>query len=196
MTVSPTPISKDAAAEALAEIDGATTHIRELKGYETGAPYLILWGIVWVVGGSLNYLFPKSAAAIWNVATAIGFVATLWMILSSKMPHTDATTAKRRRAIALKVIGTVATMLAFAWITMWLIEPQARQYSLTFFGLLTAAVYVLMGIWMGLRYALAGIAVALAMIVGKLFFADMFSLWFAIFCGGSLILCGFWLRRA
>lgn len=189
-------ISKDAAAEALAEIEHATAKSRELRGYAIGGPYLVLWGIVWVVASGLAHLMSSSAMAIWNLAVAIGFAATLWMILSTSAGLTDVAAKRGRRVMAMKVFATGATLNFFAWITMWLIKPQAAQYSLTFFGLMVAAIYLLMGIWMGLRYALAGFAVAAAMIVGKLYFAEMFSLWFAVFCGGSLIVCGLWLKRA
>jgi hypothetical protein len=65
-----------------------------------------------------------------------------------------------------------------------------------FVPLLVATTYVLLGIWIGGRYAAIGIVIAILTMVGFLLLPAHFLLWMAGVGGGALILTGLWLHRA
>ena len=52
-----------------------------------------------------------------------------------------------------------------------------------------------MGIWRGLRFRYAGIAVGALTLGGWFWLPEYFLLWMAAVGGGSLILVGLWLRK-
>ena len=82
-------ITKDDAAAALRDIDQAGERSRELESYASGAPYLIIWGLAWLVAGSLTDFMPRQGATIWNTATGIGVVATVWLTYRLGKQATD-----------------------------------------------------------------------------------------------------------
>ncbi len=59
---------------------------------------------------------------------------------------------------------------------------------------LLATGYVLMGLWLGLRYVIAGVVCAALLIGGYIFLRENYSLWMGAVAGGTMILCGVWMR--
>jgi hypothetical protein len=62
--------------------------------------------------------------------------------------------------------------------------------------LLVACCYVIMGIWIGVRLAVAGIVIAALTLVGFFYIPAHFALWMAAVGGAALIGTGLWLRSA
>ena len=61
--------------------------------------------------------------------------------------------------------------------------------------MVVATIYAVFGIWKGLRFLFAGIAVAALTLIGFFFLPQYFLLWMAAVGGGSLMLVGVWLRK-
>jgi hypothetical protein len=61
--------------------------------------------------------------------------------------------------------------------------------------LFVALAYVLLGLWRGLRFLIAGLLIAALTLIGYFSLPAHFDLWMAIVGGGALILAGLWLRR-
>ena len=51
-------VTRDDAAAALRHIDTAERRAQTAFGYRTGAPYLLLWGAVWIAAGAVGVLSP------------------------------------------------------------------------------------------------------------------------------------------
>ena len=51
-----------------------------------------------------------------------------------------------------------------------------------------------MGLWLGLRYVIAGVVCAALLIGGYIFLRENYSLWMGAVAGGTMILCGVWMR--
>ena len=47
-------ITKDDAAQALGEIDAARSRVWQTKAYGYASPFLIIWGLVWMVADLAN----------------------------------------------------------------------------------------------------------------------------------------------
>jgi hypothetical protein len=178
MTLSP----EDAAA-ALRDIDVAQERSHRLRGYQHGAPHFIIWGILWFVGYGLTDIFGH-ANAIWAVLVPIGVIAGI----AANRGASDGA-SWRYAATALATFAFFFATLAVMW------PVSARQIS-AFIPLVVALFYVIGGIWAGLRYVVAGIAVAALTLAGYFLIGAHFLAWMAIVGGGGLILAGLWLRKA
>ena len=65
-----------------------------------------------------------------------------------------------------------------------------------FVPMLMAAIYMVMGLWLGWRYSAIGGALAVLTLGGFFLLPVHFLLWMAFVGGGALILTGLWLRSA
>ena len=61
---------------------------------------------------------------------------------------------------------------------------------------MVATAYVLGGLWLGLRLAVAGIVLGLLTLLGYFLLRDYFLLWMAVVGSGALLIAGLWLKRA
>ena len=94
-----------------------------------------------------------------------------------------------------RVMTTIFTAGGFAALLLTMIHGDARiQNALV--SLLVAAVYIVAGIWTGVRLVWIGLAIASAVMIGWFVFPAWLYLWIGIGGGGALFLSGAWLRRA
>ena len=61
--------------------------------------------------------------------------------------------------------------------------------------LVVAMFYALLGVWKGVRFLVAGAALAALTLGGMFWLPQYFLLWMAAVGGGSLVLVGLWLRK-
>lgn len=180
-------LTKADAVQALRDIERARSTSRELHGYQYGGTYLIVWGLVWLVCGSLADLLTGYARAVWTAGNFIGIATSIW--LTYRLPRSG-----DRRYLA-RGLGLVAIVAFFFAAISWL-EPFQPRKMLAFIGLLTGTAYMVAGLWAGSRYLWCGIAVVLLSLGGHAFLTSHYQLWFAVACGSALILGGWWMRRA
>lgn len=176
------------AEAALNEIERAGRRAIILCGYERGAPHLILWGVIWVVGYGLSDLAGRWAGPIWLVLTACGWLGGYLIGRATAESRTPPAHGWRYLAAGVALSGFVlATYLVMGP------GPGARLGA--FPPLVVALLYVLNGIWRGLRWVVTGVVVGALTVVGYMLLTDHFLLWMAVVGGGSLILSGLWLRQ-
>jgi hypothetical protein len=177
-------LSPREAAEALQSIASTESRSATLHGYREAAPHLVLWGVLWVIGYGLTHAMPTRAAAIWGMIVVLGLAAdTLTMF------------RKDGRSAASCFVAIAATLAVFCIATFAIMAPSGRQVA-AFIPLVIAASYVTGGIWLGNRYIVAGIAVAVLTLGGFFLLREYFLLWMAVVGGGALLLAGLWLSRA
>jgi hypothetical protein len=175
------------AAAALNDIGQAERRSATLRGYQRGAPHLILWGVLWAVGYGLTELWPVYAQTIWTTVVPIGIVGG-FVILRARQPAAKPAAAWRYAVVS-------ATVCAFFFATFFIMAPVSGRQVGAFIPLFVATVYVLASVWLGLRYAIAGIAIAILTLAGFVLLGQHFALWMACIGGGALVLAGLWLRR-
>jgi hypothetical protein len=179
------PLSPQDAAQALREIETAQSRSATLRGYQHGAPHLFLWAVLWAVGYGATYLWPWRAGAIWAVIVGIGFAAGL-----------AASRRGKAGASAWRFGAAFAALAAFTIATLTILRPSHGGQVAAFIPLVVATAYVLAGLWLGLRLAVAGIVLGLLTLLGYFLLRDYFLLWMAVVGSGALLVAGFWLRRA
>ena len=106
------------------------------------------------------------------------------MVIPSPRPQ------KRARIEIIPLIDIMFFLLA----TFLVMRPANPMVSGAFVPLIVATVYAIFGIWKGLRFLFAGIAVAALTLIGFFLLPQWFLIWMAAVGGGSLILVGLWLR--
>ena len=172
-------LSPEQAAAALREIEETRQRSLELVVYRQGAPVLVLWGVIWIVGFASNAMWPTYAAIVWTVLTVLGAVAS-WLISRGGNPGQN-----------LRYVASWAVFYGAGPI----LAPQTTSQRAALAALLVAAAYALAGIWWLQRYLWLGLALFAVTLFG-FFFAPWFDLWMAVMGGGGLILGGLWLRAA
>lgn len=181
------PLSRSEAADALRDIARTERRSFSAYGYKSGAPHLILWGIVWVLGYGGIYFFPKQGGWIWLALSLIGALASTLTGMYSK-PRGEVKFSWRIFFTWLSALAAIASVLSIFY-------PFNGMQVGSLFPLVIGWSYVVIGIWMGWRFALAGLAIVALTLFG--FFhlpPEDFLLWMAFLGGATLIGTGLWLR--
>jgi hypothetical protein len=191
-------LSREDANAALESVEQVDRQVREMLGYRAASPFLILWGVIWLVANAVSDLVPSISSRLWMVAASLGFAASLWLALrqmrcrAARMALTPASRALQRRRFLLLTVavgGYFPAMLA-------VLGPLGARQSGAFISLFWAFAYMFAGVWLGMRMYVTGAITAAAIMVGYLFIHQHFAMWLAVVGGGSLLLAGFWLRRS
>jgi hypothetical protein len=176
-------LSPQDAAAALQQIEAAQARSAMLRDYRHASPHLIAWGVLWVIGYGSNDVFPMHANAIWSVVVPVGLIADVAAMRGA--PH----------GIACRYLAAVAAAIAFVVAMIFVMAPVSGRQVSAVIPLCVALMYVLLGIWTGPRYVVAGLAIAALTLAGFFLLTSHFSLYMAVIGGGALILGGLWLRR-
>lgn len=182
-------ISPEQAAQALLDIERAQQRAFVLRGYELGAPHLLLWGAIWFVGYGLTEAFPAHASACWSALVACG---TLGGYLLGRAAAARGLVAKA----GWRYLAAAGSTVAFMLLTYAIMHPRDGAQFGAFPALLVSFLYVLGGIWKGTRWIVVGVVVAALTMAGYEVLQEHFNLWMAMVGGGALVLTGMWFRRA
>jgi len=194
-------VSPQQAADALRDIEQTEEHSRELAGYRRWAPILFLWGAISVLGyGAMGLSFRYNI--LWLPLLAVGTGVT---IIFARRVTRD---VERAAFLSRRVGLTWAAMMLLYVATFALVQPKMPTLFTPFPGLVIGTTYMLMGVWIGKRYAVLGFAIFALTMIGLYGFnwyrelvssewpATYFAFWMAGVMGGGLILGGLWLRKA
>lgn len=190
-------VSREEAAKALAEVGRANDRIIELHGYHHGAPFFIIWGLVWMGANITSYFVPEWEKIAWPIGVGIGFVLStiLGVRQSQGWKRGPATpTAQRRFGFRMGMTGLV--VMGFIIATLYIARPETGREVNAMVSIIFPFLYMAGGIWAGWRLFAIGLVTAVAIIGGYTFIPEHFELWMGVFGGGSLIAGGIWLRTA
>lgn len=178
-------VSPESAEESIKIIERTSEQTRETAG-RAGAPFLILWGVIWVAGFGILQFAPQAANRAWLVLDVVGGILT-WRFCLTKAEIKS--NNDRRMFLGLFLL------FAYAAIWAWLLAPFNPRH---FGGYLVTVVmcgYVVAGMWLGRFYIYLGATITALVIAGALFMPRYESLWLAVTGGGALIASGLYLRR-
>ncbi|HEX4052161.1 MAG TPA: hypothetical protein VHY19_14925 [Steroidobacteraceae bacterium] len=183
-------ISSDQALDALQQVHDAQRRISIQMGYGRGAPHFLLWGVIWIVGFTLSYLYPAEATRLWLVLDVAGFVGSV-LLARHYRAHCEASSS----AIMWRMVALVLTAVGFVIASYAIFLPHEAAQFAVFPALLFAAIYIGLGLWRGMRWVVAGLVLAALALVGYFLLTQYLMLWMAAVGGGTLLTTGFWLRR-
>jgi hypothetical protein len=182
-------ISHDEATARLQSIEAVQDRSVTVYGYKSAAPFLMLWGAIWVLGYSATDLWRAHAAGFWGVLIAVGCAGTAMLIRHAGVHTGDPARAWR---IGLTCLACAAFIVGLFVI---MAPVNSRQIG-SFFPLFFGTVYAVMGVWIGARFAVVGLTIAALALAGFFFVESFLGLWLAVVGGGTLLLSGLWLRTA
>jgi hypothetical protein len=177
------PLTQTEAHDALEVIAQSDALSRRLAGYAQVGAQLILWGVLWMAGFSLEYVEPSWVNAIWPVIGVGGSIGSFVL-------------ARQGGAESDWRIGAgvwILVLLAIALLCV-LGPPSPAQIAATN-GLIIAAAYMIAGLGLGARLVAIGAFLAVATLLGFYLAGPYFILWMGLAAGGSLILGGLWLKK-
>ena len=192
-------LSPDQAAENLQEIERTGRRSAEAYEYAASSPQFILWGLIWMAGYAGSYLLPHYGFVgainwLWLGLIVIG-IAGSHILGRRRYRHLSPRARAKGKAIGLRWGMTMLVFYAFLFAVFAVMRPRNPVGAAAFIPLLIAAIYCVWGIWQGLRFLYAGIAVGALTLIGWFLLPQYFLLWMAVVGGGSLILTGLWLRK-
>jgi hypothetical protein len=165
---------------------------RASGGY--GGWFMILWGIVWVLGFTATHFLlrlglEQAVRWTWGVLNGVGVAISIW--LGVRAPHRRRLRSTLWRAVLLWWGG----LLVFDLLLIWLFDlTQGQEIALLI--LLTIALgYFLFGLFT--HWVISGIGVFLAGLstAAALLFPAYFDLALGLLGGGALIASGIWFVR-
>jgi hypothetical protein len=181
-------ISRDDALAALGEVQTAEARARTARSHRLSAPYLFLWGGIWVVGYTATGLFPGAVAGrMWAILGGAGVIANFVMSFRARRR------GEGQRTMAILPFFGVA---AFVFATYWIMRPTLAAQYLVFPPLLVSMIYMLVGGFRVTRLMWVGVALFALTVFGYAFLRPILPFYLAAVGGGGLILGGLWLRAA
>lgn len=180
-------LSPQDALAALNDVEAADARARASQANRAGAPYLLIWGAVWVVGYVLSGVLPGPQIGwMWLGLSLVGIAA---MALAPRRQ-----TGSRAFRIQTVVVTTGA-IWAFIAATYWVMQPTQGAQYLVYPALMVGLVYTLMGSIRRTRIMWVGMAVFALAVLGYAFLRPVLPFWLAAVGGGGLILGGLWMRQ-
>ncbi|HKU63712.1 MAG TPA: hypothetical protein VJQ06_01515 [Rhizomicrobium sp.] len=182
-------LSAEQAAQALKEAAAAERRSANAYHYDQSAPYCFLWGIVWLLGYGAQALFPPGPWLGW-----------WWMGLSMTGAVVSTVIGRRQNVRRPGKSWRTGVLFGIIWLftiaLFAVLHPKNPLQIGAYFPLLFAAIYAALGLWMGLRYILVGVFMAVSTLGAYFYMREYFFHWMALVGGGSLLLTGLWMRRA
>lgn len=188
-------ISSEQAAEALRMVEQAGARSSTLYGYRKASPYLLLWGVIWLIGFVTNDFFVSHTNTIWIPLDIVGIAGSTYIGVKEGRGHCQA----GRRATTsgtLQWLASIFTVLAFYVTVQIVMSPVVDRQAATLMALIVAMFYVLAGLARSPRLGVTGVVIAALSLFGYYKVLAHFNLWMGVVVGGALILAGFWLRRS
>lgn len=180
-------LSREEAQGALREVELASRRSSSAYGYKSAAPYLLLWGALWIVGYGATDLTPHMSGPVWGASTVFGVVASALLGMRG---------GGVRRPFSWRIFFSWLAAVFFICAIFTVLKPSDGAQIGAVIPLLVACGYVILGIWIGVRLAIAGIIIAALTLFGFFFIPVHFALWMAVVGGAALIGTGLWLRSA
>lgn len=169
--------------------EAATTERRsaEAYSYSRSAPFLILWGLIWIAGyGGMAVLPGQQAGWLWFALSIAGTGISIWL---------GNARAKARGGSGWRIGVLVVIAFAFTFALFSILPPTNELQVGAFSPLLLSAIYAAVGLWQGLRFVLVAVFLTAVTLGAYFFLKDFFFVWMALAGGGSLLLTGLWMRH-
>jgi hypothetical protein len=186
-----TAISREEAASALQQIGEARERVALMQRYRRAAPFLILWGLIWVIADTLCDFFPDHVALIWNTSAPFG--AAISFVIGQRFRADSSSAAWRIHN--WRWGATILTLFGYFAATQAVLPQLTPLQVSAWISLFFACAYMWAGIWAGWRIFAVGLGVAGLVLFGYFGLSSHHFLWMGLVTGGALIAGGLWLRK-
>jgi hypothetical protein len=181
-------LSTGEARSALKDIEKTENRTAASQHGRAAAPYLIMWGITWVIGYAVTASAPR-LSWIWFALLAGGVVGSIILGVRQSRAY------GRGGDFGWRYFGSFAMIAALIGALFAILPPLHHNQLSAFFPLVIGLFYAFVGIWTkGWRMLPLGLALMVLTVAGYFFLQQYFLYWMAAVGGGGLILGGLWMR--
>jgi hypothetical protein len=188
-------INKTEAALTLAAIDAAGARTAQLQRYRRFAPFMILWGAIWLLANSFSDLAPDQSGSVWLALTLLGATASCWLGWRQHAAVAEGGTPRTRLDQGWRWILGFLVIVAFQVAALAVLSPSDARQQDTFFSMFWTFLYMAVGAWIGWRLFAIGLVATLLILFGYYGVQSHYFLYMGCVSGGALIAGGLWLRR-
>ncbi len=188
-------IDKNEAALALAAIDAADARSAQLQHYRRFAPFLILWGSIWLLANTGSDLAPAQSGPIWLALTLLGATASFWLGSRQHAATKENSVPRLRTDQGWRWMLCFLVVIAFQVAALAVLPASDARQQDTFFSMFWTFLYMAIGAWTGWRLFSIGLAATLLILLGYFGVHSHYFLYMGCVSGGALIAGGLWLRR-
>jgi hypothetical protein len=188
-------IDKTEAALALAAIDTAGARSVQLQRYRRFAPYLILWGVIWLLANGVSDLAPAQSNTVWLALTLLGAAASFWLGRHQHAAAAEAGIPRTRLDQGWRWMLCFLVVIAFLVTAMAVLPPMDGRQQDSFISMFWTFLYMAIGAWTGWRLFAVGLIATLLILLGYYGVHSHYFLYMGCVSGGALMAGGLWLRR-
>ena len=151
-------MDQNEAALALATIDAARARSSQLQRYRRFAPYLILWGTIWLLANTVSDLAPARSGSVWLVLSLLGAAASFWLGARQQAAVADRASTRTRQEQSWRWMLCFLVIVAFQITVLAVLPPLDPRQQDTFISLFWTFLYMGLGAWLGWRLFTIGLA--------------------------------------
>jgi hypothetical protein len=70
-------LTPDQAADSLREIERTRRRSASARGYANSSPFLVMWGVIWMIGYTISDFAPHYSGWVWLALTVAGFLGSM-----------------------------------------------------------------------------------------------------------------------
>lgn len=181
-------VTREEAAAALREVDDARRRMFRTGFYARCAPYLIIWGLVWLIANSAGDFDTRLMGPAWMVCSLVGMALTI--VLSIRQQGKE---GGRRGDIAWGLMWPV--LGCYFWALFIITGPLDWRQANALISIFYPFAYMMVGAWIGWRLFFVGAVTAALILGGFVYVHEHFALYMGVVGGGALIAGGLWLRK-
>ena len=188
-------IDKSEAVLSLAAIDAAGARSTQLQRYRRFAPFLILWGAIWLLANGASDLAPAQAGNVWLALTLLGATASWWVGWRQSAAAAVGATPRRGLDQGWRWMLCFLVVITFQTVAIAVLPPMDSRQQSAFVSMFWTFFYMAIGVWTGWRLFTIGLAATLLILLGYYGVHSHYFLYMGCVAGGALIAGGLWLRR-
>ena len=178
-------MSSEDAAQHLQDIRAMMLCARRYSEVRAGW-FLMVWGLIWIVGFMAGQFIPEVASVIWIILNASGIVAS---VLMSAFLY-GRKSSRRVPGLPRKIALLAVSMVVFEVLAAWLLSLSSPREITLIVVLSSALCYVVAGLISQIRLLVPGAFLAASVVAGHLLVPDFFYLTVAVLGGGALVVTG------
>jgi hypothetical protein len=181
-------MKSEEALEQIAYLKELTEKTRKSAAY--GYPYLILWGILCIIGYSHHYLFPIYLWGwTWLIISILGMIITVILLINRNKKYGYTPLSKKIGQQCFVLFAT--DLLIFSVLVYYKIIILLTPYWAFQIGI----IYIISGVHLGKAYTFMGLWMIITAIASFFMSDPLQSVWLAISFGGGLLFTGIIFRN-
>jgi hypothetical protein len=188
-------IEKSEAALALAAIDAAGARSTQLQRYRRFAPFLMLWGAIWLLANGVSDLAPAQSGTVWLALSLLGATASCWLGWRQHAAAAEGGAPRTRLNQSWRSMLCFLVIVAFQVAAFAVLPPMDSRQQDSFISMFWTFLYMAIGAWAGWRLFIVGLAATLLILFGYYGVHSHYFLYMGCVSGGALMAGGLWLRR-